>query len=205
MTQRLLFPDPRPLVETLGLDFFRSAPQCPGVYLMRSQADEVLYVGKAKNLRKRLTHYRVANPDRKPRRHLRLLRAVSRIELQECADESAALARESELLRHFRPRFNRALTWVGSPRFLSWRMAAAGLELTVMQAIDPDWNGYGPIGSGAVMLRGGARPASMVRHTSNTRAGGPAGRLVQGAARTNRHDSPRRGWPRETRRLSFAP
>jgi excinuclease UvrABC nuclease subunit len=76
MAQMLLFADPRPLVERLGPEFFRRAPQSPGVYLMRDRADSVLYVGKAKNLRKRLASYRVANPERLPRRHLRLLRAV---------------------------------------------------------------------------------------------------------------------------------
>src|SRR5258707_8460303 len=121
MTQILLFPDPRPLVERLGKQFFQQAPQCPGVYLMRDPTDSVLYVGKAKNLRKRLASYRVANPDRMPRRHLRLLRAVARIELQECADESSALARESELLRTMRPKFNRAGTWPGRPRFVGGR------------------------------------------------------------------------------------
>src|SRR5271163_399261 len=102
MAQLLLFPDPRPLVERLGADFFRQAPENPGVYLMRDAADAVLYVGKAKSLRKRLASYRVANPDRMRRRHLRLLRAVARIELQECPDEISALDRESELLRELR-------------------------------------------------------------------------------------------------------
>jgi len=106
--QQLLFPDPQPLVERLGCEFFRQLPECPGVYLMRDACGTILYVGKAKNLRKRLTSYRVANPDRMPRRHLRLLRTVARIELEECPDESTALARESELLRAVRPRFNRA-------------------------------------------------------------------------------------------------
>src|SRR5437016_7467098 len=113
MKQLLLFPDPSPLVERFGSDFFRQAPECAGVYIMRDGADTVLYVGKAKNLRKRLGSYRVANPDRMPRRHLRMLRAVERIELQPCADESSALARESCLLRALRPRFNRAGTWPG--------------------------------------------------------------------------------------------
>ena len=38
-TQQLLFPDPRPLVERLGRDFFRRLPECPGVYLMRDESD----------------------------------------------------------------------------------------------------------------------------------------------------------------------
>jgi excinuclease UvrABC nuclease subunit len=40
---------------------------------MQDAAGLVLYVGKAKNLRQRLGHYRVANPDRLGRRQLRLL------------------------------------------------------------------------------------------------------------------------------------
>ncbi len=154
----LLFPDPRPLVERLGAEFFRQAPECPGVYLMRDAEDEVLYVGKAKNLRKRLASYRVANPDRKPRRHLRLLRAVARVELQECPDESAALTRESELLRGLRPRFNRAGTWPGPPRFVGWRVTDQGLDLAVRGAIEAGWHGQGPFGASAIALR-----ASLVR------------------------------------------
>src|ERR1700722_6929296 len=72
MTQVLLFRDPSPLVERLRRDFFRQLPERPGVYLMMGASDALLYVGKAKNLRKRLGSYRVENPDRMPRRHLRL-------------------------------------------------------------------------------------------------------------------------------------
>ena len=149
----LLFPDPRPLVERLGADFFRQAPESPGVYLMRDQTEAVLYVGKAKSLRKRLNSYRVANPDRLPRRHLRLLRAVARIDLEQCADESAALARESELLRSLRPRFNRAGTWPGTPRFLAWRLKETGLEMVIAGEPVENWQWHGPMGAGAIWLR----------------------------------------------------
>ncbi len=144
MNQLLLFPDSRPLVERLGPGFFRTAPQCPGVYLMRDNSDAVLYVGKAKNLRKRLNSYRVANPDRMPRRQLKLLRAVSRIELQECPDEAAALSKEAELLKDLRPRFNRAGTWSAPPRFLAWRTTPVGFELAVKAAPEPMWSISGP-------------------------------------------------------------
>jgi predicted GIY-YIG superfamily endonuclease len=153
MPQMLLFPDPRPLVDRLGRDFFRQLPEQPGVYLMRDDSEKVLYVGKAKNLRKRLTSYRVANPDRMPRRHLRLLRAVARVEIESCADETAALARESELLRLLRPKFNRAGTWPATPRFLAWRRVGEDLELTVTQKPEAGWQQLGPIGSVALRLR----------------------------------------------------
>jgi predicted GIY-YIG superfamily endonuclease len=151
--QQLLFADPQPLVERLGRNFFRQLPECPGVYLMRDAADVILYVGKAKNLRKRLRSYRVANPDRMPRRHLRLLRTVARIELQECPDESTALARESELLRTFRPRFNRAGTWPAPPRFFAWRCMEQQLQLAVAETPVANWRLHGPLGGTAFVLR----------------------------------------------------
>ena len=151
--QALLFPDPCPLVDRLGRDFFRQLPERPGVYLMRDARSVVLYVGKAKNLRKRLGSYRVANPDRMPRRHLRMLRAVERIELQECPDETAALARESELLRALKPRFNRAGTWPATPRYFVWRCAGTNLELAVTETPEAGWRAFGPLDRGAVLLR----------------------------------------------------
>jgi predicted GIY-YIG superfamily endonuclease len=153
MPQTLLFPDPKPLVERFGHEFFRALPEVPGVYLMRGADDTVLYVGKAKNLRKRLGSYRVANPERMPRRHLRMLRAVVRIELEPCADEALALARESELLQLLKPRFNRAGTWRPPPQFLAWRVDAGRLELTVTETPGSGWGRHGPLGSSTLVLR----------------------------------------------------
>jgi predicted GIY-YIG superfamily endonuclease len=153
MSQLLLIPDPRPLDERLGQSFFRDAPARPGVYLMRDAAERVLYVGKAKNLRQRLQHYRVANPDRMPRRHLRMIREVARIEFQFCHCESAALKRESELLRSLKPRFNRAGVWPGKTRFLVWRQVEERLELAVTDVPEAGWQRYGPLGAGARHLR----------------------------------------------------
>ena len=152
-SQTLLFADPRPLVERLGQDFFRQLTERPGVYLMRDAQENVLYVGKAKNLKKRLNSYRVANPDRMARRHLRLLRAVARIELQECADEAAALAKEAELLLALRPKFNRAGTWPATPRFLVWQRDETRLALAISETPTAGWQAFGPFGSGIVHLR----------------------------------------------------
>jgi predicted GIY-YIG superfamily endonuclease len=154
MGQLLLIPDPRPLDERLGGKFFRRAPKRPGVYLMRDAADRVLYVGKAKNLQQRLRNYRIANPDRLPRRHLRLLREVARIEFQFCPGESAALKRESKLLRSLKPRFNRAGVWPGKTRFFVWRWSEQRLELAVTELPGTGWQRFGPLGGGAGHLHG---------------------------------------------------
>jgi excinuclease ABC subunit C len=96
------------LVEKLGEQFFRELPTGPGVYFFCGPAEGVLYVGKAKNLRRRLAAYRVANSDRMPRRIIRLLGQVTRIEWDLCPTEQAALARERTMIAVLAPRFNRA-------------------------------------------------------------------------------------------------
>ncbi len=116
-TQLWLLPRPKPLVERFGESFFRNLPTCPAVYLMCGPAEGVLYVGKAKNLRKRLCSYRIANPDKIGRRIFRLLHRVTRIEWDECASESAARFREELLIAVLQPRFNSAgKVW---PRFVN--------------------------------------------------------------------------------------
>ncbi len=106
--QLWLFPPPKPLVDRFGEDFFRQLPSGPGVYLMCGPQEGVLYVGKARNLKRRLSSYRVANPERLPRRIIRLLQQVTRIEFDECADERQAVYREEMIIAALAPRFNRA-------------------------------------------------------------------------------------------------
>jgi len=148
----LLIPDPRPLDRRLGRQFFREAPQRPGVYVMKDARDQILYVGKAKDLKQRLGHYRVANPDRMPRRHLRMVNEVSRIEFQFCPTESAAFKHEQKLIRSLKPRFNRAGVWPGKPRFIVWRVADGRLEISVVETPTVGWQRFGPLGGGAAQL-----------------------------------------------------
>lgn len=152
MGQALLFPDPKPLDQRLGRKFFRRAPRRPGVYLMKDANGKVIYVGKAKNLKQRLNHYRLANPDRMPRRHLRMVREVARIEFQFCLNEAAALQREAKLLRALRPKFNRAGVWPGKAYFIVWRVMETRLELGVVEVPEPGWHRYGPLNSSASTL-----------------------------------------------------
>lgn len=152
MGQLLLISDPKPLVERLGKKFFRDAPKRPGVYLMRDAADNLLYVGKAKNLRQRLRNYRISNPDKMPRRHLKMLRQVARIEFQFRLNEAAALKHESILIRSLKPRFNRAGVWPGKTRFFVWRVVQDHLELAVVDVPEPTWQRFGLSGASSRYL-----------------------------------------------------
>ncbi len=152
--QKLLFEDPRPLVERLGIEFFRTVTESPGVYLMRGEEGKVLYVGKARNLRKRLHSYRVANPDRLARRHLRLLRAVVKIDVELLPDESSALKREAELLLELRPPFNRAGVWRPPETFLIFRSDGSLFRFQVASSVESGWHPLGVRGSRARFVQG---------------------------------------------------
>jgi len=77
----------------------------PGVYRMLNAASDVLYVGKAKNVRKRLASYaRVAAPQ--PARILRMIAATVTVEIISTSTETEALLLEANLIKQLRPRFN---------------------------------------------------------------------------------------------------
>src|SRR5579872_2589322 len=81
------------------------APTSPGVYRMLNAANDVLYVGKAKNVRKRLSSYaRVSAP--LPARILRMIAATVSVEIISTTTETEALLLEANLIKQLRPRFN---------------------------------------------------------------------------------------------------
>ena len=83
----------------------RLAPTSPGVYRMLNAASDVLYVGKAKNVRKRLSSYaRVAAIQ--PARIMRMIAATVSVEIISTSTETEALLLEANLIKQLRPRFN---------------------------------------------------------------------------------------------------
>src|SRR5262250_2115426 len=82
----------------------RHAPAAPGVYRMLDRAGEVLYVGKAKNIRKRVTAY--ARPTGHDSRIERMIAATVALEFVTTATETEALLLEANLIKRLRPRFN---------------------------------------------------------------------------------------------------
>jgi predicted GIY-YIG superfamily endonuclease len=151
--QQFLFAPEKPLVQRLGKKFFRKLPRKAGVYKMRDAQDNIVYVGKAKDLRQRLSSYRVANPERLGRRHLRLLQSVARIDVELCSNETAALKHEAKLIRELKPKFNRAGVWQGKPQFLVWRFDGSVILFAVRETPPNGWERVGSFGSYAPRLR----------------------------------------------------
>jgi excinuclease ABC subunit C len=122
---------------------FRFEPECypvqPGCYLLKDARGQVLYVGKAKNLRRRLASY--FQPSRQRGRNKRLVRKVAAIEVVLLHTETESFLYESRLIARYRPPFNRAfwradngfpyiaLTAEAFPRFVPYSHGAANFEL----------------------------------------------------------------------------
>src|SRR4051794_3206218 len=83
----------------------RLAPTSPGVYRMLNAGNDVLYVGKAKNVRKRLSSYARVNAPL-PARILRMIAATVTVEIISTTTETEALLLEANLIKQPRPRFN---------------------------------------------------------------------------------------------------
>ena len=80
------------------------APETPGVYRMISEYDEVLYVGKAKNIKKRIVAY--SHVDKLPVRLRQMVAQIVRMEFIIVENEARALLVENELIKKFKPRYN---------------------------------------------------------------------------------------------------
>jgi excinuclease ABC subunit C len=90
----------------LGADFLDRIPRAPGVYLFKDEDGQVVYVGKAKDLRRRLSAYRRASRRRAHRKMRMLVREISAVEIRPVDTEKSALLLEGALIRELRPRFN---------------------------------------------------------------------------------------------------
>lgn len=83
----------------------RKQPTATGVYLMKDAAGEILYVGKAKNLRSRLRSYMRDERDTRPQVKF-LMERASIIETIVTDTEKEALILENTLIKKYRPRYN---------------------------------------------------------------------------------------------------
>ena len=82
----------------------KSIPVSPGIYKMIDENGEVLYVGKAKNLKKRVSSYSKLN--NQSQRILNMISLVRKVELSITSTEAEALLLESNVIKANKPKFN---------------------------------------------------------------------------------------------------
>lgn len=145
--QPKLFHLENPLTVRFGNSFFRSLPEGPGVYFFHGSDGQLLYIGQSSNLRARLGSYRHVRESKHPRRTLRLVARIARIEWRECASAEAAIAEECRLLLENRPPFNRAGVWKGDPWWLAVEVETGHLTLRLQREATP--SSLGPLSPAA--------------------------------------------------------
>lgn len=77
----------------------------PGVYIMKNAVDEIIYVGKAKNLKNRVSQYFVSNSQHTPK-VLRMVSNIDHFEYIVTSSELEALILENNLIKQHKPKYN---------------------------------------------------------------------------------------------------
>jgi excinuclease ABC subunit C len=127
------------MIQIFGPTEFKSAdvPTDPGVYLYRDEWGEILYIGKAKNLRNRVKSY--FSPTDKPAKTMQLVSHIRSIDWFIVNNEVEALLLENKLIKQHTPKYNInlkdaktfayiALTRESFPRILMSRKVSRKLE-----------------------------------------------------------------------------
>ena len=127
--QLCFFKFQRPLFDRFGKHFFKSVPREPGVYLFSGDQGRPLYVGHSRDLRTRLSYYKNAQPEREPRRIIRLVHQVRSIEFERHESLDAAQLRELALIRQLRPKFNVANMLSPTYSYFGFRPTTDGFSL----------------------------------------------------------------------------
>ncbi len=97
--------DPKRQLEPKLLDMIAAAPSTTGVYYMHNAEGDIIYIGKSRNIKKRLTQH-FTNDNRKSKK---IQLEVTSVSFEETGSDLIAQLKESEEIKHNKPLFNRAL------------------------------------------------------------------------------------------------
>lgn len=89
-----------------GPEFIQTVPQSPGVYRIFDVNGKLVYVGKAKNLRRRLSQYRNAKRRKKHAKMREIVGGADSIQFELCASDADACLLEARLIQELRPKWN---------------------------------------------------------------------------------------------------
>ncbi len=90
-------------------------PQKPGIYIFKNKNNEIVYIGKAKNLKSRVLSYFRSDEERVKK----IIRSAHYLEFVETGSELSAFLLESELIKKHKPRHNKALKIIRRYSFIS--------------------------------------------------------------------------------------
>ncbi|MBS1514253.1 MAG: GIY-YIG nuclease family protein [Bacteroidetes bacterium] len=128
-------------------------PKLPGVYFMKSSSGEIIYIGKAKSLRERLSTYLNFSAELPPKIR-NLIQSVHSIEYQITDSELSALILESKMIKKHKPRFNTAIKRYRFHPYLKIDVQNQFPKIEKVYEIENDGaNYYGPFSSGRTVNR----------------------------------------------------
>ncbi|MCX7834352.1 MAG: exonuclease domain-containing protein [Ignavibacteria bacterium] len=96
-----------PALKRVNIDL-KKIPEEPGVYFMKNKSGEILYIGKAKNLKDRISSYFHHHTQISPKIR-KLLSSVYSVEYELTNSELSALILESKLIKKHKPKYNTAI------------------------------------------------------------------------------------------------
>jgi len=127
-----------------------SLPYAPGVYIMRDKNDAVIYVGKAKMLKNRVSQYFQDTASHTPKTRLMVSR-IDHFDVIVAASEFEALVLECSLIKRYLPKYNILLKDDKGYPYLRLNMKDVYPTITLVNKISDDGAGYyGPFGSRGV-------------------------------------------------------
>ncbi|MEG1257624.1 MAG: GIY-YIG nuclease family protein, partial [Akkermansia sp.] len=88
-------------------ELWRQTPHSPGVYIMKDAMGGIIYVGKARDLKKRLANYFAPSQATLSNHKTRaLIHAIASFDYYETRNEQEALLLESKFIKDYRPHYN---------------------------------------------------------------------------------------------------
>ena len=127
-----------------------SLPYAPGVYIMRDKADKVIYVGKAKKLKNRVSQYFQDTASHTPKTRM-MVSKIDHFDTIVAASEFEALVLECSLIKRYLPKYNILLKDDKGYPYLRLNMKDVYPRITlVSKTADDGASYYGPFGSRGV-------------------------------------------------------
>ena len=127
-----------------------SLPHAPGVYIMRDKSDKVIYVGKAKKLKNRVSQYFQDTASHSPKTRI-MVSHIHHFDVIVAASEFEALVLECSLIKRHLPKYNILLKDDKGYPYLRMRMSDIYPKITMVSKIADDGAEYfGPYGSRSV-------------------------------------------------------